>query len=72
AEALAARGHAVAVFARALDPQRQDGETADEEVDGIPVRRVVRRRGSTKPRFVHMPSYRTSRAWLDSANAPAQ
>ncbi|MBM4247791.1 MAG: glycosyltransferase, partial [Deltaproteobacteria bacterium] len=41
AEALAARGHAVAVFARALDPQRQDGETADEEVDGIPVRRVV-------------------------------
>jgi rhamnosyltransferase len=41
AEALAARGHAVAVFARALDPAREDGATTDAWVDGIPVRRVV-------------------------------
>ena len=41
AEALAARGHAVAVFARALDPSREDGATSDEQVGGIPVRRVV-------------------------------
>jgi len=38
----------------------------------VAYRRGIRRRGSTKPRFVHMPSYRTSRAWLDSADAPAQ
>lgn len=41
AEALAARGHGVAVFARTLDPTRADGTTADEVVNGIPVRRVV-------------------------------
>jgi len=41
AEALAARGHEVAVFARALDPARADGEWWDEVVGGILVRRVV-------------------------------
>ncbi|MBY0278144.1 glycosyltransferase [Candidatus Binatia bacterium] len=45
AEALAARGHAVAVFARTLDPSRADGDTADELVDGIRVRRVVANHG---------------------------
>jgi rhamnosyltransferase len=41
ADALAARGHALAVFARTLDPARADGATSDEIVDGIAVRRVV-------------------------------
>ena len=41
ADALAARGHAVAVFARTYDPARPDGALRDEVVDGIPVRRVV-------------------------------
>ena len=45
AEALAARGHAVAVFARALDPAREDGSVSDGVVDGIPVRRVVANNG---------------------------
>lgn len=45
AEALAARGHAVAVFARTLDPSREDGATSDDLVDGIRVRRVVANHG---------------------------
>lgn len=45
AEALASRGHEVAVFARALDPSREDGWVSDETVDGIHVRRVVGNHG---------------------------
>lgn len=45
AEALAKRGHAVAVFARALDLARDDGSVSDDLVDGIPVRRVVANHG---------------------------
>lgn len=45
ADALAARGHAVAIFARALDPARDDGAVTDGIVDGIPVRRVVANHG---------------------------
>lgn len=41
ADALAARGHEVSVFARALEPRRREGDTWDERVDGVPVRRVV-------------------------------
>lgn len=45
AEVLSARGHAVAVFARTLDPGREDGAVSDEDVDGIRVRRVVANHG---------------------------
>src|SRR5690606_14246106 len=41
ADALAARGHLVSVFARTHDPSRADGDFTDESVDGILVRRVV-------------------------------
>lgn len=41
ADALAARGHQVVVFARELDPARADGDVRDEAVGGIRVRRVV-------------------------------
>lgn len=41
ADALAARGHEVSVFARTLDPAREDGAWSDDVVDGVPVRRVV-------------------------------
>jgi glycosyltransferase involved in cell wall biosynthesis len=41
AEALAARGHAVAVFARTREPNRAEASTWDETVRGVPVRRVV-------------------------------
>jgi len=40
-DALAARGHELSVFARALDAARGDGAWWDDTVDGIPVRRVV-------------------------------
>jgi glycosyltransferase involved in cell wall biosynthesis len=41
AEALAARGHRIAVFARTREPTRRDGSTWDEEIRGVLVRRVV-------------------------------
>jgi glycosyltransferase involved in cell wall biosynthesis/GT2 family glycosyltransferase len=41
ADALAARGHRVSVFARMLAPGLPEGTTRDEVVDGIPVRRVA-------------------------------
>lgn len=39
--ALSERGHALSVFTRVSEPSRQDGETIDEEVEGVPVRSVV-------------------------------
>ncbi len=53
AAALAARGHEVAVFARALDPARPDSECWDEVVDGIPVRRVANRYAGARFRDLH-------------------
>jgi glycosyltransferase involved in cell wall biosynthesis len=41
AEALAARGHQIAVFARTREPTRDDGSTWDEDIHGVLVRRVV-------------------------------
>lgn len=41
AEAVAARGHEVAVFARTREPGRAEASTWDETVGGVPVRRVV-------------------------------
>jgi len=41
ADALAARGHQVSVFARMLAPDVAEGTTRDDVVDGIPVRRVA-------------------------------
>jgi len=41
AEALAARGHRMAIFARTREPAERDGSTWDEELGGVLVRRIV-------------------------------